>query len=227
MNSHVSRKEIVDEVTIEELSEIQLPDEVFQKIVNSLAEVFDVPSALIMRVDFPEIEVLTSSETEGNPYKVGDKEHLDGLYCETVMESQEKLLIPNALKDPEWDDNPDIKLGMISYLGFPINWPTGDRFGTICVLDSEENGYNKNYELILSHFRNLVEENLRVLYQNHVIRKKQKTINRLKQLLRMCSYCTKIKYDGTWVTPEVYIKKERVGGITHGICKSCTEKYFG
>jgi light-regulated signal transduction histidine kinase (bacteriophytochrome) len=35
--------------------------------------------------------------------------------------------------------NPDIKLGMVSYLGFPINFPDNQPFGTLCVLDNKEN----------------------------------------------------------------------------------------
>jgi hypothetical protein len=28
--------------------------------------------------------------------------------------------------DEEWKSNPDLKLGMVSYLGLPINWPDGE-----------------------------------------------------------------------------------------------------
>jgi GAF domain-containing protein len=65
-----------------------------------------------------------------------------GLYCETVIRTKNRLLVPNATTDEEWRDNPDIKLGMISYLGYPIMLPTGDVFGTICVLDYRENHYS-------------------------------------------------------------------------------------
>src|ERR1700739_3318751 len=53
---------------------------------------------------------------------------------------------------PSRCSNPDIKLGMTSYLGFPITWPNGDIFGTICVLDSKSHDYNYLYrELLLHH----------------------------------------------------------------------------
>ncbi len=76
-----------------------------------------------MRVYPEHIEVNTSSETETNPYKVGDKEALGhGLYCEHVIQHKRELMVSNALKDQEWKDNPDIKLGMISYCGLPLYW---------------------------------------------------------------------------------------------------------
>ena len=61
------------------------------------------------------------------------------------MKTRQSLLVADALRDEEWKSNPDIKLGMISYLGFPITWPDGQVFGTICVLDKKENSYSELY----------------------------------------------------------------------------------
>ena len=85
--------------------EISIPEEVIQKwqgIVNILTECAQVPVALIMKANPPYIEVYRYSESKNNPYTVGDKEQLTGLYCETVIKTREKLLIPNALKDKYW-----------------------------------------------------------------------------------------------------------------------------
>jgi PAS domain S-box-containing protein len=151
-------------------SEIVIPDDVvakWQSALNILAKVVQVPAALIMKVEPPFIEVFRSSESSGNPYRVGDRELLAGLYCERVITSRKKLLVPNALKDPDWDKNPDIKLGMISYLGLPLLWPNGEVFGTICVLDSKENRYQAEYESLLRQFKRLVEAHLSLLFEKH------------------------------------------------------------
>jgi len=123
----------------------------WQEIVNILADMIPIPASLIMRFDDPNIEVFISSESEGNPYHPGDKEKVygSGLYCETVIKTKDKLLVPNALADVNWKDNPDIKLGMISYLGFPILLPDGKPFGTICVLDNKQNQYSENVEKLM------------------------------------------------------------------------------
>ena len=138
----------------------------WQKIVDTMAEIINVPSALIMKVDHPYIEVFSSSISNNNPYKAGDREHLTGLYCEEVLKNKEKLIVPNAMKDKKWHKNSDIKLGMISYLGFPILWPDGEAFGTICVLDSKENRYEKRYEDLMLRFKELAESHLSLLYQD-------------------------------------------------------------
>ena len=149
--------------------EITVPEEIVQKwqgIVNLIAKIINVPAALIMKVDPPYIEVFRSSESANNPYEVGSREHLAGLYCETVIKTREKLLIPNALKDKHWKKKSCIKSGMISYLGFPLFWPNDEIFGTICVLDSKENKYSKDYVDMILLFKENMEAHLILLYKN-------------------------------------------------------------
>jgi PAS domain S-box-containing protein len=148
-----------------------VPSEIVQKwqeIVDLLAEIMRVPSALVMRVEPPNIKVFVSSQSTGNPYEPDEVASLNtGLYCETVMKTRQPLLVPNALQDEEWKSNPDIKLGMISYLGFPVSWPDGEIFGTICVLDNKKNEYSTLYRKLLLQFRNVVQADLRSLATVH------------------------------------------------------------
>lgn len=151
-----------------EVEEIDIPENVLEKwqtMLNIIADIFDIPSALIMKVKPPHIEVLLASEKENNPYHVGGKEHLAGLYCNTVMLKEQKLLVPNALKEEAWKNNPDIKLGMVSYLGYPLKLPNGEMFGTICVLDDKTNYYSKELEEILANFKTVVEEYILLVYK--------------------------------------------------------------
>jgi hypothetical protein len=82
-----------------------------------------------MKVEPPNIRVFVSSESAGNPYERDELARLNtGLYCETVMKTRKLLLVPDALVDEDWNANPDIKLGMISYMGLPVAWPKWRRF---------------------------------------------------------------------------------------------------
>ena len=132
---------------------VQVPKTVankWQGIVNLLADVVEVPAALIMKVESTTINVFVRSETSGNPYHPDETACLDtGLYCETVMKTRDVLLVPDALSDRNWCTNPDVKVGMISYLGLPIEWPSGEIFGTICVLDNRRNEYSATYQDLL------------------------------------------------------------------------------
>jgi PAS domain S-box-containing protein len=121
-----------------------------------------------MRVEPPNIKVFVSSETKGNPYEKDEVACLDtGLYCETVMKTRQPLLVPDALRDEKWQSNPDIKLGMISYLGVPIVWPDGEVFGTICVLDKKPNEYSDLYRKLLLQWRDGLQADLRYLATLH------------------------------------------------------------
>src|SRR5947209_2828907 len=140
----------------------------WQEIVNLTAEIMHVPSALIMRVEPPNIKVFVSSKTNGNPYEPNEAACLDtGLYCETVMKTRQPLLVPDALRDEQWQSSPDIKLGMISYLGVPIVWPDGEVFGTICVLDKKPNDYSELYRKLLLQWRDVLQADLRSLATLH------------------------------------------------------------
>ncbi|HRG47434.1 MAG TPA: ATP-binding protein [Leptospiraceae bacterium] len=150
-------------------SSIVIPDpliEKWQELADLLAEIVDVPAALIMKMENESMEVLTSSKSKNNPYQVGHEEKWYGLYCETVIKTQTKLLVPNALVDKNWDKNPDIELGMISYLGFPINLPDNQPFGTICVLDNKENYFSSQNEMLLLQFKKVIELDLSLLHSN-------------------------------------------------------------
>jgi signal transduction histidine kinase/transposase len=76
------------------------------------------------------------------------------------MNTRRPLLVPDALQDEDWKSNPDIKLGMISYLGVPISWPDGEIFGTICVLDRQSNGYSDPYLKLLLQWRDVLQADL-------------------------------------------------------------------
>lgn len=150
---------------------VQVPSEImhkWQEVVDVLAEIMHVPSALIMRLEPPNVKVFVSSESKGNPYEADELASLNtGLYCETVMKTSQPLLVDDAISDDQWRSNPDVKLGMISYLGVPISWPDGEVFGTICVLDNKRNEYSKPYLRLLLQLRDAVQQDLRRLATQH------------------------------------------------------------
>ena len=152
--------------------------EKWQRLVDLMAELIGVPAGLIMRLVGTEIQVLVSSDTEGNPYPPGSSTTMagSGLYCETVISSGSELLIPNALASDRWKDNPDTKFNMISYLGFPIRWPDQSPFGTICVLDCKENAYSEKYIRLVAEFRDLAECHLQLIHSEFVAKRDHQTV---------------------------------------------------
>jgi GAF domain-containing protein len=101
----------------------------WQRIVDLLANIICVPSAVVTKLEPPHYthyKTLVSSNSKGNPFPVDETFSMDvGTYCETVIKTREPLLVANALQDGQWESAPDVQLGMISYLGFPVSWPDG------------------------------------------------------------------------------------------------------
>lgn len=148
----------------------------WQDIVNLMAKIIGVPAGLIMRLDHDELEVFISSQTPGNPYEVGERAVMEGsgLYCETVIKKNDALKVPNSLIDKHWKNNPDVKLNMISYLGYPILFPDNTPFGTICVLDNKENHYSETYQQLVINFRDLIEMELALVESNNKLKNSEK-----------------------------------------------------
>lgn len=137
----------------------------WQSLIDTVAKIVNVPSGLIMKLNEDTIEVFLKSQTNGNPYHQGEKaELIYGLYCETVIGTQEELLVPDATKNAVWHkNNPDVDINMISYLGYPINWPDGKVFGTVCLLDNKENHYSGNFKKLLYLTKKHIESDLQLI----------------------------------------------------------------
>ncbi len=216
---------------------LQVPGTVlgnWQDIVDILASLAGVPAGLIMRIVDDDIEVFSASATEGNPYTVGVKEHRinSGLYCEEVIKTKKKLHVPDALVDEEWKNNPDVKLNMISYLGYPIMLPNNAPFGTICILDSKPNVHSEVIDRLMQKFCDMIQSHLELLYINEVLGEKFNNMSSyieelqlLRGMIPICSSCKKIKDSaGKWESVEQYVRKHPEASFTHSLCPGCFEK---
>lgn len=151
-------------------SVIAIPPDVierWQRIVDLLANIVRVPSAVVCKLEPPHdthYTILASSNSEGNPFPVDDTFAMDiGTFCETVIKSREPLLVVNGLEDEDWKRAPEMQVGMVSYLGLPVFWPDGRVCGTICVLDNKANGYSELYHQLLLHCRDVLQADLKTL----------------------------------------------------------------
>ncbi|MCS6288478.1 MAG: PAS domain S-box protein [Nitrospira sp.] len=139
----------------------------WQRIVDLLANIMHVPSAVVCKIeppDYTHYTVISSSNSTGNPFPVDQIFSMDiGTFCETVIKSREPLLVANGLENDQWKSAPEMRVGMVSYLGFPVFWPDGRVFGTICVLDNKTNRYSDMYQELLSHCRDVLQGDLQTL----------------------------------------------------------------
>lgn len=201
--------------------------EKWQKVVDIMAEILAVPSAIVTRVHPPEIEVLRSAQLPENPYKSGDKVEMASHYCEAVVSRNRKLQVSYAPEDPLWHSAPEIDYGMYSYLGYPLCWPDGYVFGTICVLDKKKNTFGSRYEKVLTEFKDLIEAHLSLLEVNEQLRTALAEVKVLRGMLPICSICKKIRDDkGYWEKIENYIQQHSEAEFSHSLCPDCVKKYY-
>jgi GAF domain-containing protein len=132
------------------------PEERFDRISAFAAKEFDVPIALVSLVDrdrqwFKSNFGLDACETQR-----------DISFCGHAITKRETLVVPDALKDPRFEDNP-LVLGhphVRFYAGAGLRLPYGHVMGTLCVLDRRPREFDRLDVAILEGLRDLVVEEL-------------------------------------------------------------------
>ena len=164
---------MVEPAEYDVLSVVDVPDrfrERWQKALNTLADLLQVQAALVMRVHERHFEVFARSLGAGMVFEEGENAPPDiCLYCEKVISNHSELAVSNALADPELPPNPDIAREMVSYLGLPLDWPTGEVFGTICVLDARSHEYSARDKSTLEQCRDFVQDELALMFENQTL----------------------------------------------------------
>lgn len=200
----------------------------WQNLLNETAEILGVPAGLITRVDGKEIEILLSSETEGNPYPAAyTSQYPDsGWYCEYTLKSKGLNLIPNALQDSQWKDNSAaVELHMVSYVGMPIERPDGGQFGTVCFLDNKQNAHNEMHIRLVKQIKRMIELTLRIVLDKEEIDRRDSLLKDLSKIYPICSYCKKVREEtGKWVSVEKYVNDISGAKPSHGVCPQCYER---
>jgi PAS domain S-box-containing protein len=159
--------------------------EKWQRIVDLLAKILEVRSALIVKLDSPQIEILAASVAEGNPFKAGLKAEMgSGIYCEKVMELCRPLIVRNALAESQWQGSSQVALGMIFYVGFPLFWPDTEVFGTICVMDDKQNANAIRHQDLILQFKEVVEADLVLLTESSEKRRAEEALKERERMLR-------------------------------------------
>lgn len=135
----------------------------WQRIVDLIAQLAKVPASLVMRTEAPHHSVFVSNHGPDHPYDVGLQFTLsEKLYCYGVLNEGE-LVVEDATCDPDWADNDDLEYGMRFYSGFPLYWPDGEVFGTICVLDRQRNATALQFREGLREFARVISADLKLL----------------------------------------------------------------
>lgn len=130
------------------------------------------------------------------------------------MAAREELCVPDAIADPAWCHNPDVKLGMISYLGYPLCWPSGKIFGTICILDRVENHYSEHIRELMQIFKGVVQDQLALAAEKACL---EATLAQLQASRSQLTEAVKLAVD------QIVQKNEVMGERMHGFANMLDE----
>jgi len=219
---------------------LNLPQEIlsgWQSAADVMAEVTDAPIGLITRLRGGDLEIIISSRTPRNPFRIGEELRLlgSGSYCEEVVRVRGLLRVTDARKTRAWRNAPPALEGFRAYMGLPLFLPGGHTFGTISVLDVRPHPWRAMDEALMFRFRDLVESQLSLLLLNRDQRERARLLatyrdelKQLREVFPICPRCRQIRDDTEyWDAVEEYFVSHAMGEFGHGLCPDCAEKHWG
>jgi len=128
-------------------------EERFDRITRIAAAAFDVPIALVSLVDtdrqwFKSCVGVDLSETPR-----------DQAFCAHAILKDEILVVPDALLDARFADNPLVtgEARVRFYAGAPLSLADGSRVGTLCLIDTQPHNFDDRKAKLLKDLGALVE----------------------------------------------------------------------
>jgi len=132
----------------------------WQEICNLIASLLHIPSALILKAHNEYFEVVVSAQSEDNIYRPGDKIFCSELFEQIDINLKTYLKEHNALEAALRNKMPENEHGWLAYFGLTLNYPDGNPYGCICILDNKKNYFPDESELLLKQFKRLFELDL-------------------------------------------------------------------
>lgn len=139
----------------------------FDRITRLAKRMFDVPIALITLLD---------SERQWFKSKVGVdicETARDHAFCNYTIEQEKSFIINDAAIDPRFSDNPLVVNSpyIRFYAGFPFRAPSGERLGSLCLIDTKPRYISEKDSRLLAELALMVEEEIatnQLLCEDHL-----------------------------------------------------------
>lgn len=155
--------------------------QVWQRIADAISASLAVPAVLITRIEPPELAIFRTNSGRNNPFVSGSRMPLLGVYCEATAKTRRRTRVEDARKEPRWADSSTAKAGAVSYLGYPLCWPDGDVFGTICAVDTKANKWVAPSDILLQNVRDAIEAHLALIATIEELRRSQEELKQRMQ----------------------------------------------
>lgn len=170
----------------------------FDRITQHCAEIVDCQIALISLVDADRQWFLSrvGIDVSETPRDIS--------FCNHAIARGCLLMVPDACKDPRFRSNPLVTAGPMirSYLGQPIQSPSGKLIGTLCLADSRADRFTQNDTRVLKRLAKTVED-LISLHDAKITAEQTLSVsvaqtNKLKKFNRIFDQAEKVAGIGFW-----------------------------
>jgi diguanylate cyclase (GGDEF)-like protein len=132
------------------------PEERFDRVTRLARHMFQVPMALVTLIDanrqwFKSTAGIEARETAR-----------DTSFCAHAIHDDSVMVVPNALADPRFADNPNVtgEPHVRFYAGCPLKTPNGARLGTLCIIDHRPRSLGPQELAALRDLAAIVEDEL-------------------------------------------------------------------
>ena len=142
---------------IDQLDVLDTPrEEAFDRITRLAQKVFQVPIAVVTIIDGHRSWFKSCYGLEGSQ---APREHA---FCNYTIRENKPLIVPDATKDPRFDQNPFVLVenGMRFYAGIPLQTRDGNNVGTFCLVDTEPREFDAGQVELLSDLARMVMDEL-------------------------------------------------------------------
>jgi diguanylate cyclase (GGDEF)-like protein len=135
-------------------------EERFERITRMVCRLLDVPIALFNLIDedrqhYKSVQGLPNTDAA-----------LKAAFCTHTIQEEEMLLVPNALENERFFDNPFVTgeyLNIGFYAGCPVRTPNGMPIGSLCAIDTRPRQMTPEQIAILRDLAAMLETELKVV----------------------------------------------------------------
>jgi signal transduction histidine kinase len=152
----------------------------FDSITRIISKTLGVPISLVSLVDenrqwFKSHFGIDVSETPR-----------DMAFCAHTIHHETVLVVPNALEDDRFHDNPLVsgETALRFYAGAPLITPDGYKIGTLCAIDSKPRELSEDHKLLLQELAGIVIDEMELRRARQEVLKTNETLeNKIAELM--------------------------------------------
>jgi GAF domain-containing protein len=194
------------------------PEQLYDDVVKLVTYVCQVPMATISLVD-------EHRQWFKSRIGVEDQETSREIsFCAHTILGNKPLMVRDATEDPRFAASPLVTgpTHVRFYGGFPLIAPDGHALGSLCAMDRTPRELTQEQQTAMTALSNQVMALLELRRVSSQMAAALERIKALESLLTICAWCKRIReFDGSWLNPDVYIKRKAEAPISHGICPDC------